>query len=596
MAKKIKFPLILRDDYQARTLDELREYFDFEKILNYYQSGKLLTWLQDRYYDAESSQIESLKENQPDFVKQLYTILGVPYQPSAAINLEEITEKQKRLEKLKQFTSDETILNSIDRVAFDQEELADILDEDPDTIYLCENIYRIPLRLHNKHYIGIGKAQIVINADPTTDFSTYGIQFTGITLLRPSGEPFETYSLKEAEHLYLTDQGRAAVDMFEKLVTAGDNRAKAILGEIYMYDFNFGTYNRGYALVKESASNNDILGQFFLAENTTDGFKECYKSLFAPLKAAAADSNAFATYALASYYEEKGEHQNFELATRYFQESANHGYWRAYRDLGWNYKFGRGVSADYEKAKGFYQKNADRGDWWSQIRLGELLYYNLGNKTEGLSWYRKGFTKDRMKSYIQTLIGKIDNLQKQPGFPPYISFSLPNNTEFRSRSAAYDALRRNLQQDCQKINNKIFSYEQANIIADNYCSDFNEIFNTANLYGNICENTEIIGSEDISAIKEAIRNAAINSVNQYKIDASQCTYEFSDDDLVATEVGFGFGRFEIFYSPYTVISAKYGLDYEGNQKAYYSKIHSCAKELLKPIKSALLALNTEALK
>ena len=168
MAKKIKFPLILRDDYQARTLDELREYFDFEKILNYYQSGKLLTWLQDRYYDAESSQIESLKENQPDFVKQLYTILGVPYQPSAAINLEEITEKQKRLEKLKQFTSDETILNSIDRVAFDQEELADILDEDPDTIYLCENIYRIPLRLHNKHYIGIGKAQIVINADPTT--------------------------------------------------------------------------------------------------------------------------------------------------------------------------------------------------------------------------------------------------------------------------------------------------------------------------------------------------------------------------------------------------------------------------------------------
>ena len=71
MAKKIRFPLKLADDAQVRTLDELREHFDLEAIVGYYKSGKLLTWLEDRYLEGEAESIRALDDAAPDFQQQL---------------------------------------------------------------------------------------------------------------------------------------------------------------------------------------------------------------------------------------------------------------------------------------------------------------------------------------------------------------------------------------------------------------------------------------------------------------------------------------------------------------------------------------------
>ena len=60
MAKKTKFPLKLKDDAEVRTLDELHEHFDLEKIIGYFQDGRLLTWLNDRDYENEAKQVEAL--------------------------------------------------------------------------------------------------------------------------------------------------------------------------------------------------------------------------------------------------------------------------------------------------------------------------------------------------------------------------------------------------------------------------------------------------------------------------------------------------------------------------------------------------------
>lgn len=49
---KIKKPLEVANGVQARTLKELQENFDLEKIVGYYYDGKLLTWLTERYYDV----------------------------------------------------------------------------------------------------------------------------------------------------------------------------------------------------------------------------------------------------------------------------------------------------------------------------------------------------------------------------------------------------------------------------------------------------------------------------------------------------------------------------------------------------------------
>ena len=49
MARKIRFPLKMKNGAEVRTLDELKENFDLESVLGYFADGKLSTWLADRY-------------------------------------------------------------------------------------------------------------------------------------------------------------------------------------------------------------------------------------------------------------------------------------------------------------------------------------------------------------------------------------------------------------------------------------------------------------------------------------------------------------------------------------------------------------------
>ena len=50
--KVVKFALKMRDDYECRDLESLREYFDLEKAIAYFQDGRLITWMKHRgFYD-----------------------------------------------------------------------------------------------------------------------------------------------------------------------------------------------------------------------------------------------------------------------------------------------------------------------------------------------------------------------------------------------------------------------------------------------------------------------------------------------------------------------------------------------------------------
>ena len=77
MAKKIRFPLKLAEGKEVRSLDKFREHFDLETVLEYYKSGKLLTWLEDRYLEGEAEAIQALDETDPDFQLQLCSALQV---------------------------------------------------------------------------------------------------------------------------------------------------------------------------------------------------------------------------------------------------------------------------------------------------------------------------------------------------------------------------------------------------------------------------------------------------------------------------------------------------------------------------------------
>lgn len=49
----IKFPLKMKNDIEVRDLEGLKENFDIKKVVGYFLDGKLLKWLEARYYEEE---------------------------------------------------------------------------------------------------------------------------------------------------------------------------------------------------------------------------------------------------------------------------------------------------------------------------------------------------------------------------------------------------------------------------------------------------------------------------------------------------------------------------------------------------------------
>ena len=182
MAKKIKFPLTMKNNFQVRTIEELREHFDLDKAIEYFLDGKLLAWLEARYYEQESIAIRELGKDEAQLHQKLCNILGVEYDKAeiGTIDVEAIAERNRKLNELKQYTSDASILEKVDQVAFNQEDLASLIDEGIHNIYLCNNVFSIPLRVENMCYIGIGKSIATILSRTEVDFSERKIEFINI--------------------------------------------------------------------------------------------------------------------------------------------------------------------------------------------------------------------------------------------------------------------------------------------------------------------------------------------------------------------------------------------------------------------------------
>lgn len=162
MARKIKFPLEMKNGVKVRTIEELRENFSMEKAISYYSDGRLLNWLKDRYYDIESEKILKLDKYSKDFKQNLCEILGVQFIDDG-LSLESIEIKNKRISYLKQFTEDEEIIKQIDMVAFNQEEVEKLVKEHS-VIYLVGDEFEISLKNKDVSYIGINMPCVYINS------------------------------------------------------------------------------------------------------------------------------------------------------------------------------------------------------------------------------------------------------------------------------------------------------------------------------------------------------------------------------------------------------------------------------------------------
>ena len=189
MARKIKFALEMADGAKVRgSIEELREHFDLEKAVGYFLSGKLVEWLEDRFYEDEAEAVEAIDKDAPDLRERLCEALDVPYEGDSELDVAALERLNEKKAILRQKTGDEEIISHAAQTALNQEDLADLLEMDEPVIYLCGEKFSIPARVKNKKYVGIlGTPTISIKANSQKEADAKGIVFENVRL--PWGNP-----------------------------------------------------------------------------------------------------------------------------------------------------------------------------------------------------------------------------------------------------------------------------------------------------------------------------------------------------------------------------------------------------------------------
>ena len=178
MARKVKFPLELKDGYLARSnIEEVRTHFDLEKIIAQFHNGRLKIWLDDHYLPEMAEQVAALDGDAPDLAAQLCAVLGVEGVATDHVDSSLIQKREENRQRLSQYTTNPILCDMAEFAAFEQGDLDVLIDEGAREIILCNNAFRIPLLAENRTYYGMGKTVAVIESDTPIDFAARGIQF-----------------------------------------------------------------------------------------------------------------------------------------------------------------------------------------------------------------------------------------------------------------------------------------------------------------------------------------------------------------------------------------------------------------------------------
>ncbi|SFX40504.1 tetratricopeptide repeat protein [Ruminococcus sp. XPD3002] len=372
MARKIKFPLKMKDGYDARSIEELREHFDLESVLGYFADGRLQTWLRDRYFDDEAQQVSELDPNDSELVTKICSILGVEAQEQAVnVDVHEINRYNEKRKQLLEKYPEPELLNNIDAVAFNEDDIIQIIEKGIKEIYLIDNEFEFPfeisdgkivkkdgsplpadigISLYDCKFIGKG-ATLHIDSSAGPMCEIFRLEFENINFIF-ADEDLELFfkarilkdidsSLEIAKSLYAGKEYKDAYDYFLLAAELGNPVAQSFLGDMYYY------------------------GQ---------GVQEDYAEAAKLYRKAAELGNAYAQYSLGWMFDTgKGVTEDCAEAIEWYRKSAAQGYSCAQYILGQMYYYGRGVKEDYAEAVKWFRKAAEQGDVDAQNRLDELL-------------------------------------------------------------------------------------------------------------------------------------------------------------------------------------------------------------------------------
>lgn len=216
------FKLKLKDGFEVSTLEELRENFDLEAVVEYFRRGDLLTWLEDRFYDDEADAISEIDANDKNLTAKICAALNVECDD----NLEFIQRVREKKAYLVEHTDDETIIDNAVSTALNQEDLAALIQMDYKTIYLCGEQFNVPIRIAGVKYIGIlGTPKIKIRAKSQEEVDAQNISFENVQLPWQKAAPIDELKAL-AEKIFQTG-GKFPIVKDGKQVSTFDMLGKA---------------------------------------------------------------------------------------------------------------------------------------------------------------------------------------------------------------------------------------------------------------------------------------------------------------------------------------------------------------------------------
>ena len=392
MARKVKFPLELRDGYLARSnIEEVRAHFDLEKIIAQFHNGRLKIWLDDHYLPEMAEQVAALDGDAPNLAAQLCAILGVEGVATDHVDSSLIQKREENRQRLSQYTTNPILCDMAEFAAFEQGDLDRLIKEGAQEIILCKENFHIPLNVKNKTYLGVGNAVAVVDSKTAVDFEALGIHFVDL----PFDEQYREAMADEPRKYFEQGQqyeengkDKKAVECYQKAIDLGCDDAIFALAELYEKQ---GKEEAMIRLLVKAGNQENLRAIEKLQAYYDERMDDVKEAKWTEKGALCGDSSAM--WQIGSFYKNGfGVEENAEKSFHWFQKSAMAGHSDGMWFLGDCYRDGYGTEQDIEKAIQWYEKSAEKENCYGMLRLADL--YDTGEFVEQNSelaakWYRK---------------------------------------------------------------------------------------------------------------------------------------------------------------------------------------------------------------
>ncbi len=383
---------------------QLKRNFDIKAATEYFQSGKLLKWLNEHFYEDAADEVSQLSEFDENFTQKLGAIFGVEIE-NVPLNKIINDEETKRLEEIKKYTHNPKALKNFRQIALNQKEL-EKLAEKYEKIFLCGDCkFVIPLDKKNKTYEGMGENPIVVKipSDTPINFDSLNIHFENIKFdgdYKNVQNPDYLFNL--AEGAAKNEDNETAFKYYKMAAEKNHPKAMCEIGCIYSgfagEGFEFVEQDIDEALKwlekaveKENIDAIYLFGRIYRGDFGNEfGIETDWDEALKYFEMAAEKDDADAMYELyLMYYDD-----DFKKAIHWLTESANRGKVESLKKLGYIYLDGENgkLKKDINLATECFKKAAEHEDTNSMLQLGDI--FEIKNENEqAQKWWHKGLKR-----------------------------------------------------------------------------------------------------------------------------------------------------------------------------------------------------------